>query len=259
MPLRDVAIGAAKRYLPPGLRDWVVRQQRRYNLHRVRVGTVQFGDLHRTTPISPIFGIDRGLAIDRYYIERFLDAHRTDIRGRCLEMGDPSYINKYGDGRVTAIDVLHVKQGPGVTIVADLTSADHIPSDAFDCIVFTQTLQMIYDFKAALRTLDRILKPGGVLLLTSHGISRIGRRLGRDDWGEYWRMTTQSAERLAVETFSGAAIEVESYGNVFTACCCLHGIVSEEISQAELDYRDPDYEVIVTIRAQKAAQPAGAR
>lgn len=260
MPLRDSAIDAARRYLPPRVRDWIVRQQRRHNLHWLRVGTIRFGDLHRTTPVSPVFGIDRGLSIERYYIERFLHQHRTDVRGRCLEIGDAVYINKFGDDRVTAIDVLHVQPGaPGATIVADLTSADHVAADTFDSIIFTQTLQMIYDMKAALRTLHRILKPGGVLLLTSHGISRIGRRLGRDGWGEYWRITTQSAEKLVTETFPGAVATVGSYGNVLTSCCCLHGIASEEIAPADLDYRDPDFEVIVTIRAQKAGRSTEGR
>lgn len=252
MSLRDVAIRAARTYLPRSTRDWVVRQQRRYNLHWLRVGTIGFGDLRRTSPVSPVFALDRGLAIDRYYIARFLGEHRADVRGRCLEFGDATYINQFGDGRVTAIDVLHVKDGnPAATIVADLTNADHIPSEIFDCIVFTQTLQMIYDMKAALRTLQRILKPGGVLLMTSHGISKIGRRIERDGWGEYWRLTAQSAELLLAEIFPAADIQVATYGNVFTACCCLHGIASEEISAAELDYCDPDYEVIVGIRVRK--------
>ncbi len=257
MPLRDKLIQTAKTYLPAGTRDWVVRQQRRYNLHWVRVGKIDFGDLHRTTPISPIFGIDRGFPIERYYIEKFLDAHRTDVRGRCLEMGDPYYINKFGDGRVTKVDVMHYQEGnPLATVVGDLTCADHIPSDSFDCIIFTQSLQMIYDMQAALKHIHRILKPGGVLLLTSHGTSKIGRRLGRDGWGEYWRITTQSAERLFADTFPGADVRVGSYGNVLTCCCCLHGIVSEEVATEDLDYNDPDFEVIVTVHARKARQKA---
>jgi SAM-dependent methyltransferase len=254
MSLRDAAIHGAKRYLRPSVRDWVVRQQRRYNIHWLRVGSIRFGDLYRTTPVSPIFGLDRGFPIERYYIEKFLDRHRLDVRGRCLEMGDASYITKFGDDRVTRVDIMHVTSAnPAATIVADLTAADHVPSDSFDCIILTQTLQMIYDMKAALRTLHRILKPGGVLLLTSHGISRIGRRLGRDAWGEYWRLTTQSAERLFAETFAGAEVHVGSYGNVLASCCTLHGIVADEIAPADLDYCDPDYEVIVTVRAKKGA------
>ena len=254
MALRDKVIHAAKAYLPARTRDWVVRQQRRYNLHWVRVGRVRFGDLSRTTPLSPIFGIDRGFPIERYYIEQFLNRHRSDVRGHCLEMGDASYIRKFGEDRVTRIDVMHLTEGnPASTIVADLTSADHVPSDTFDCIIFTQSLQMIYDMPAALRHLHRILKPGGVLLLTSHGISKIGRRLGRDRWGEYWRITTQSAQRLFADTFPGADVQVGSYGNVLTGCCCLHGIASEELAPEDLDHNDPDFEVIVTVRARKRA------
>ena len=253
MSLRDRAIALAKHYLPPETRDWVGRQQRKYNLHLVRVGSINFGDLYRTSPVSPIFGIDRGFPIERYYIERFLDRYRGDVRGRCLEMGDPFYINKFGDGQVTQPDVMHYVEGnPEATIIGDLTNADHIPSDAFDCIIFPQARQMIYDMPAALRTLHRILKPGGVLLLTSHGISKIGRRLGRDSWGEYWHITTQSAERLFEDTFPGADVTVGSYGNVLSACCALHGIVSEELDAEDLDVLDPDFEVIVTVRAKKA-------
>lgn len=253
MSLRDRAIALAKRYLSPAARDWVVCQQRKHGLHWPRVGSVRFGDLYRITPISPIFGIDRGLPVERYYIERFLDGHRSDIRGHCLEMGDATYVQKFGDDRVTRSDVLHVVPGnPKATIVADLSCADQLPSDTFDCIIFTQTMQMIYDIRSALRHVHRILKPGGVLLATSHGMSKIGRRAGRDPWGEYWHITTQAAERLFAETFPGARIDVGSYGNVLTAVCALHGVVSEEISARDLSHRDPDFEVIVTIRAQKA-------
>ena len=243
----------AKIIFPANFRAWVVRQMRRYRLQWPRAGTVKFGDFGRTTPISPIFGIDRGLPIDRYYIEHYLNKNITDIQGRCLEMGDAFYIKKFGKGNVTQTDVLHVTEGnPDATLVGDLTTADHIPSDLFDCIIFTQSIQMIYDMKAALRTLHRILKPGGVLLLTTHGISKIGRRLGRDDWGEYWHLTTQSCDALFKETFPGADCDVSSYGNVLTACASLHGLATAELSESELDVCDPDFEVVVTVRAVKA-------
>lgn len=253
MTIRDRAIALAKEVLPSEARDWVVRQQRKYNIHLTRVGKIDFGDLYRTTPVSPIFGIDRGFPIERYYIEKFLDRYRADVRGRAMELGDPFYINKFGDGQVDRPEVLHYVEGnPDATIIADLTDAPHIEDNSFDCIIFTQTLQMIYDMRAALDTLHRILKPGGVLLLTTHGISKIGRRLGRDDWGEYWHLTAQSCERLFAESFPGANIDVASYGNVLAACCALHGIVADEVAHEDLDHHDEDFEVIVTVRAQKA-------
>lgn len=250
--LRDKAIRAVRAVVPSEFRSWVTAQRRKYRLQRVRVGTVDFGDLRRVTPVSSIFGLDRGLPIDRHYIEKFLRENAADIRGRALELGDPFYLNKFGGGRVTQADVLHVVAGnPIATIVADLTRAEHIPSDSFDCIVFTQSIQMIYDMPAALRTLHRILKPGGVLLLTTAGIAKIGRRLGRDDWGEYWHLTTQSVARLIEETFPGANAKVSSYGNVLAAACYLYGLAAEELSPEELDYVDPDIEVIVTARVVK--------
>jgi SAM-dependent methyltransferase len=252
--IRDRVIDLSKQIISPEARNWVVRQQRRYRIQWPRMGRVNFGDLYRTDPISPIFGLDRGQPIDRYYIDQFLEKCKLDVRDRCLELGDATYINKFGGDRVKQIDVLHVVEGnPDATIIADLTDADHIASDQFDCIIFTQSIQMIYDLKVALRTLHRILKPGGTLLLTSHGISKIGRRLGRDGWGEYWHITAQSAESLFEETFPGAHVEVSTYGNVLAATCSLHGLCVEEVAAEDLDVCDPDFEVLVTVRAVKGA------
>ncbi len=245
-------IKGAKRFFPPSFNAWVVRLIRRHGLQRPRVGAVDFGDLGKVTPVSAIFGLDRGQPVDRYYIEQFLRSNAADIQGRCLEMGDAFYINKFGGGNPSQIDVMHVTGGnPEATLVGDLTCADHIPSDIFDCIIFIQSLQMIYDVNAALRTLHRILKPGGVMLLTAHGISKIGRRLGRDDWGEYWHFTTQSLARLVAENFPGAQTAISSYGNVKSSISYLHGLATEELNSDDLDFSDPDYEVIVTARVVK--------
>jgi len=48
-------------------------------------GQVKFGDLRRLTPISAVWGSDRGRPLDRYYIENFLYEHRGDITGRVLD------------------------------------------------------------------------------------------------------------------------------------------------------------------------------
>lgn len=242
----------AAMFLPSSFRRWLRAQQRRLHLYWPPAGSVQFGDLRRVTPVSRVFGIDRGLPIDRFYIERFLAAHAEGIRGRVLEIGDAFYTHKFGGDRVIRSDVLHVVAGePGVTMVADLSKADDLPSELFDCIIFTQTLQMIYDFRAALRSLSRMLKRSGMLLATFHGISKIGRREGIDAWGEYWRFTSQSARHLFGEFFPSASVCVERYGNVLAAVACLHGICSEELELDELMYSDPDYEVLIAVKAVK--------
>jgi SAM-dependent methyltransferase len=214
------------------------------------VGQVRFGDLRSVQPIGPYFGFGRGQPIDRYYIETFLARHAQDIRGRVLEIGDDSYTRQYGGTRVKHSDVLNVTEGnPQATISADLTRADHIPSDAFDCIIFTQTLQLIYDVRSAIRTLRRILKPGGVLLATFPGISQIDPDYEWGDW--YWAFTTRSARRLFEETFLAPNVEVEAHGNVLAAISFLHGLAVEELRQEELDHHRPSYEVLITLRAVK--------
>jgi len=226
--------------------------QRYYGLQYPRVGTVELGDLRRLTPISNAFGLDRGMPVDRYYIEQFLSERSNDIRGRVLEIGDDVYTRKFGAERVGRSDVLHVVKGnPKATMVADLTRAYSIPTDTFDCIIFTQTLQMIYDARAALHHVYRVLKPGGVLLLTSAGIAKTGRHEGRDPWGEYWHFTAQSMSRLLAEMFPPEDVDIKVYGNVLVAVAMLQGLAVEEFERKELDYCDPDFEVLICVRAQK--------
>ena len=215
------------------------------------VGLVRFGSLRRLQPIGRIFGSEWGQCIDRYYIESFLARHAADIHGHVLEVADNTYTRQFGGTRVQQSDVLHVSpEHPGATITADLTCADHLPSEIFDCVIFTQTLQFIYDVRAALHTLHRILKPGGVLLATGNGISQIAR-WDMDHWGEYWRFTSLSAQKLLTEVFPASHVIVQAHGNVLAAMAFLHGLVSEELRQDELDHFDPNYEVLITMRAVK--------
>lgn len=246
--IRDRAIAAAKRYLPRGVRDLAVRVQRALHLQWPPSGTVRFGSFRRLTPISPVFALDRGFPIERYYIGKFLGRHSEDIRGRALEFGETRYLDEFGGGDVDRKEVFSYVEEPDATIVGDLTEPDSLPERAFDCIVCTQTVQMVYDIHTAVRSLHAMLRPGGVLLLTTHGISKIGRHLDTDDWGEYWHLTVQGARSLFTDGFEGE-FEVDSYGNVFTAMCALHGLASEELTEDELDHRDRDYPVLVTVRA----------
>ncbi len=147
-------------------------------------------------PVSREFGFDRGGPVDRWYIERFLDAHRADVRGRVLEVAESSYTDRYGDGQVTQSDVLYAKPGlPEATIVGDLTTGNGIPRDAYDCLIVTQTLPFIYDVAGAVRGIRDALVEGGVALVTVPGISQISR-VDQREWGDWWRFTSQGTRRL---------------------------------------------------------------
>lgn len=220
------------------------------------VGGLDHEDLWRIRPISPNWGVDRGLPIDRYYIQHFMSRWSEDIRGRVLEMANDRYTSRYGGKRVTKSDVLHDKPGnPSATIVADLECAPELGSEMFDCIICTQVLQYVYDLRTAVGTLYRLLRPGGVLLVTVPGISKIAH----EDIGirsEYWRFTTASIKRLFEEACPTAQLELQVYGNVLTSITFLHGIAAEELSHDELHYRDPYYETLITIRVAKHALTA---
>ncbi len=217
------------------------------------VGLVRFGNLRRIRPISEVWGSDRGQPVDRYYITGFLDRHSADIRGRVFEIGTDEYTQRFGGDKVESSEVLHVaEQRDKVTIIGDLTNADNIPGDRYDCFILTQTLQVIYDVPAAIRTAYRILKPGGVLLATIPGISKISR-YDMDRWGHFWSFTTRSAGRLFGDVFPADSISIEAHGNVLTTAAFLFGLSSEELKPQELDYHDPDYEMLITVRAVKPA------
>ena len=170
---------------------------------------LDLGALRRTTPVDANWGYERGTPIDRVFVDRFIGEHAADVRGRVLEIAAPDYTTRYGTD-VKRVDILMAKEGnPQATIVGDLTDAPHIPSDAFDCAIVTQTLQFVYDVRAALATLHRILAPGGVLLATVPGITKISPPEDAE-YGEWWHYTGRSALRLAEEAFGAGNAEVET-------------------------------------------------
>ncbi|AFZ13624.1 Methyltransferase type 11 [Crinalium epipsammum PCC 9333] len=244
-----------QRTLPGSALDWLKTQRQAYK-HDPPLGRVSWGDLRRLTPISAFWGLERGQPLDRYYIEKFLVQNSRDIQGRVLEIGDNSYTRRFGGDRVTKSDILHaVEDNPLATIVGDLADAPQIPSDQFDCFILTQTLQYVYDLQRALKTIHRILKPGGVVLVTLPNLTPIvdpeseGSGWGSSCW--YWGFTLASAQRLFAEVFSPENVHVEPHGNVLAATAFLQGISTQELKQEELDECDPRYQVLITVRAVK--------
>jgi len=203
----------------------------------------------RTTPLSSYWGLDRGTPVDRYYVERFLAENSRDIRGRVVELQDTQYTDRFGAG-VERRDVLDINPGnPAATIVADLTAAEGVPANSFDCFVLTQTLQFIYDVRAAVTQVHRMLRPGGVVLATVPSVSRIAPVYGLER--DYWRFTPASCRMLFGDVFGGDGVTVRGYGNVRTTTAFLSGLAYEELSRGDLDAEDEYFPLIVAIRAVK--------
>jgi len=237
--------------LPLGrLREALRRRAARWRV-RPPVGWVRFGSFGRVHPISRAFGFDRGTPIDRYYLERFLNEHAADIRGRVLEVGDDTYTRRFGGERVMQREVLHVTPGnPRATLVGNLETGEGLAGRTYDCLILSQTLHCVYDLRAAVRTLHGLLAPGGVALVSIPGISQISR-YDADRWGDYWRLTPLAAHRLFGEVFEHEQIEMCVYGNVQTATAYLHGLSLEDLPRRAFDYDDADYPVLICLRAQQ--------
>jgi len=243
------ALSDWRRFVPASARRRL-RPVRRAVVDRRRSRPPKLGDLRRVTPIDPNWGFERGTPIDRVYVEEFVGAHAADIRGRVLEIAAPDYTTRFGRD-VGRVDVLMATEGnPQATIVGDLADAPQIPSDSFDCAIVTQTLQFVYDVRAALATLHRILAPGGVLLATAPGITKISPPED-EQFGEWWHFTARSIGRLAEEAFGAGNVEARSYGNVLSAAGFLYGLAASDLTPDELAAHDRLYEITLGVRAVK--------
>ena len=216
---------------------------------------VDWGDLRRAQPLSQYWGWDRGQPVDRYYIAGFLDRHRADVRGRVLEVRNQEYTKQFGADAVTCSDVVDIDSANGLaTVIADLRHADTIPAATYDCIILTQTLHLIDDMTAVLAECVRILRPGGVLLVTVPSVIRMDDEAGLD--GDFWRLTEASARKLFAEAFPIDAFDVVAYGNVMACAAFLYGLSAEELAPADLDPVDPMFPLVIAIRAVKPAAAA---
>lgn len=208
-------------------------------------------NLAKARPVNRVFGLDRGMPIDRWYIERFLALHAPDIAGCVLEISEKTYTERFGASRVSSLKILSASVASPADYVGDIADPSVLPADAFDCMIVVQTLQCIFDIKGALQGIHRALKPGGVLLATIPGITQISR-YDMDRWGDFWRMTTKAVGRLFVELFPSDNIDVTSFGNAMAATAFLNGLSVDDLTPEVLDQWDRDYEMVIAVRLVKS-------
>jgi 2-polyprenyl-3-methyl-5-hydroxy-6-metoxy-1,4-benzoquinol methylase len=68
------------------------------------------------------------------------------------------------------------------THIGDLTQCA-LPTSSFDVITLSQVIEHLYDPQATLRECLRILKPGGLLVMTTPNVNS----LGASEFGAFWR------------------------------------------------------------------------
>lgn len=211
----------------------------------------RWGNTRRLEPFSNVYGLDRGTAIDRVYIEAFLDRCSQAITGYGLEIGSDTYLRRFGGSRLSRVDVLDVDPlNKLASVVADLCDADCLPEGRYDCVIFTQTLQFLRDPCMALENLSRALRAGGTLLISVPVVSRIDPTAGLEN--DYWRFTAAGLGQLLNRSFPGSAIAIGSNGNLLACTAFLLGIEAEELSKKELLDNDHRFPLIATAQVTKS-------
>jgi len=205
----------------------------------------RWGNLRRVVPFSREFGFERGTPVDRFYLHRFLGANRSILTGRVLEVQVPSYTRTYGQ-RVEASHTVDINPAFGATYTCDLADAPQIPSDGYDCFLAPNTLQHVADLSAVLRTMLRVIKPGGYVLASAPTLVPL-----IPDGDDFWRLSPAGWRRTLAREWAGADVSVEGHGNCLAAIAAMHGLALEELTDDELSAHDPRYPVLVTIKCRK--------
>ena len=180
-------------------------------------------------PYERKYGMRLGRAVDRIYIDSFLERHGDDIAGDVLEILDSVYTRRFGGSRVRRADVLDASpSATAVTVRGNLETGEGLPREAYDCFICTQTLSLIYDLPSAAAHAHALLKPGGVLLVTVPGISQQADP-DQEEFPDYWRFTKRSLHRLLAEAFGEDNVAVSAHGTVVATASFLYGVPADQV------------------------------
>jgi SAM-dependent methyltransferase len=203
-----------------------------------------------TKPLSNQYGFDRGIPLDRFFIEDFLKNHSADIKGVCLEVLSNDYTVKYGGEKVSQSDVLDIEAtNQNANIIDDLRQLQKISDSTYDTIILTQVLQFIDHVEAAISECHRILKPGGVLLVTLPCLSRADCISGTA--GDFWRFTQAGAKYLFAKKFNSENLIIDFYGNARSGLYFYAGLSIADTPRQVLQDKDANFPTIITVRAVK--------
>ncbi len=196
-------------------------------------------------PISRRCGYERGTPIDRYYIEKFLDSNQKYIQNKVMEVADNQYTCRYSKNIKEAL-IMHVEGWDKDVVQINLETGNGVAkyANSIDCFICTQTIQMIYDIKTAMKNIYKMLKQDGTALITIAGIAGISL-YDYYNWGEYWRVTPKALRMIMEETFDRNKIEIFGYGNIKTTIAFLYGLCVEDLGENDFTYDDEQFPMLI--------------
>jgi SAM-dependent methyltransferase len=208
------------------------------------VGEIDLGDLRRLAPFDPMFGFTRGTPIDRYYLERFIEHIRPEVRGAVLEIGGKRANREtYGFDAATEYRAMDIKRSPDVDLVGDVHDRGLIPPGTLDAIVIFNVLEHCARPWVVAENLRGWLRVGGKVFAMVPSVQRVHRQ-PRD----YWRPYPDGMEALFADF---ARCQLFVYGNPLTALAAIMGIAVQELSTDELDRVNTGYPVATCVIAEK--------
>lgn len=220
------------------------------------VRTLRGNALRRLWPLDD--GRERGQPVIRHYWETFLNDHQADVRGDCLEIGSTQTLRRVGGDRLGRADAIDLVARNGVTVVADLSRADALSGNAYDCFVVPFTMHLIYDLDAAMHHALRLLKPGGVLLVNFPCVdyyfaNGLDMGTGRPLFVFWWFTPIQVENLLRRAGLSAEDFALTISGNLFTRVAHQMNMPVEELTAEERSHDDAGHPLLISVRIVKPA------
>jgi SAM-dependent methyltransferase len=215
------------------------------NVLTVPVGHIDFGDLKRKLPFCSQFGHFRGNPIDRYYLDRFIDEIRSEVKGVTLEIGGSRSNRELYRFKNTTSYLAMDLSGPDLDIAGDAHDPNVVEKESMDTILLFNVLEHCERPWVVADNIYQWLKPQGQVFCMVPTAQRV-HRVPQD----YWRILPDALNSI-FSRFPRRKLYV--YGNPLTTIAANYGIAAEELTREELDCHHENYPVANCIHAQKSA------
>jgi SAM-dependent methyltransferase len=160
-------------------------------------------------------------AITQAVDQRF--AGRTDLRALDVGCGNKPYLPLVAH-RCASYRGIDLVDGP---MVDDVGTAEELPyeSGSFDLVMCTQVFEHVPEPEGTLREIHRVLAPGGVALVSTHGVY-VYHPDPPESGQDFWRWTHAGLERMFRTTAEWSDIEVMPNGH---AIVCIATLVAWQV------------------------------